>query len=82
MLTTYVKKKKNHPEALFWKALPHHSINNPAQSPGFCGPNPFPPHPCTPTNLPEVVWDQRQTKDPGHWDLSAVGHATGLKTVK
>lgn len=42
----------------------------------------FPPHPCTPTNLPEVVWDQRQAKDPGHWDLSAIGHATGLKTVK
>ena len=82
MLTIYLKKKKNHPEALFRKALPHHSINNPAQSPGFCGPNPSPPHPCTPTKLPEVVWDQRQAKDPGHWDLSAVGHGTGLKTVK
>lgn len=32
-----LKKKKNHPEALFQKALPHHSINNPAQSPGFYG---------------------------------------------
>lgn len=37
MLTIYLKKKKNHPEALFQKALPHHSINNPAQSPGFYG---------------------------------------------
>lgn len=81
MLTIYLKKKitqkyysRRHSPIILLIILlsPPDSMDQPT----------FPPHPCTPTNLPEVVWDQRQAKDPGHWDLSAIGHATGLKTVK